>query len=94
MVMVLGLFLFGLHTYSPISHIYTYTYTYTYTYIRIGLVLTLLLGRITKTLFFGQLRDVEVELLYENARYAVTETCLALTIFRYVCVCVCVYVCI
>lgn len=45
-------------------------------------MLTLLLGRITKAVFFGQLRDVEVEILYENARYAITETCLALTIFR------------
>ncbi len=44
--------------------------------------MTLLAGRVTKNLFFGQLRDVEVELLYDNARYAVTETCLALTIFR------------
>ena len=45
-------------------------------------MLTLLMGRITKTIFFGQLRDVEVEILYDNARYAITETCLALTIFR------------
>lgn len=47
-----------------------------------GIMMTLLLGRITKSLFFGQLRDVEVEILYDNARYAITETCLALTIFR------------
>eukprot|EP00624_Nannochloropsis_granulata_P004390 evm.model.NODE_31920_length_36224_cov_28.324261.2 len=47
-----------------------------------GLMLTLLAGRVMKSVFFGQLRDVEVELLYDNARYAVTETCLALTIFR------------
>ena len=33
-------------------------------------------------IFLGSLREVEVELLYDNARYAVTETCLALTIFR------------
>mmetsp|Transcript_75348 Transcript_75348/g.214284 ORF Transcript_75348/g.214284 Transcript_75348/m.214284 type:complete len:329 (-) Transcript_75348:68-1054(-) len=47
-----------------------------------ALVLTLLLGRIVKYLFLGALRDVEVEILYDNARYAITETCLALTIFR------------
>jgi E3 ubiquitin-protein ligase synoviolin len=47
-----------------------------------GLVLTTLLGRALKSLFFGSLRDAEVELLHENVRYAVTETCLALTIFR------------
>ena len=47
-----------------------------------AIVLTLVLGRMAKTIFLGSLREVEVELLYENARYAVTETCLALTIFR------------
>eukprot|EP00629_Pelagomonadales_sp_RCC1024_P001250 CAMPEP_0119265278 /NCGR_PEP_ID=MMETSP1329-20130426/4133_1 /TAXON_ID=114041 /ORGANISM="Genus nov. species nov., Strain RCC1024" /LENGTH=303 /DNA_ID=CAMNT_0007265095 /DNA_START=133 /DNA_END=1041 /DNA_ORIENTATION=+ len=47
-----------------------------------ALVLTLLVGRSAKALFLGSLRELEVELLYENARYAVTETCLALTIFR------------
>uniref|UniRef100_K3WJK4 RING-type E3 ubiquitin transferase n=1 Tax=Globisporangium ultimum (strain ATCC 200006 / CBS 805.95 / DAOM BR144) TaxID=431595 RepID=K3WJK4_GLOUD len=47
-----------------------------------GLVLTMLLGRLVKTLFLGTLRDAEVELLHENVRYAITETCLALTIFR------------
>lgn len=35
-----------------------------------------------KAVFLGPLRDVEVEILYDNARYAITETCLALTIFR------------
>lgn len=34
-----------------------------------ALVLTLLLGRIVKYLFLGALRDVEVEILYDNARY-------------------------
>lgn len=33
-------------------------------------------------LFFGQLRPVEVEQLYEKAWFAITETCLAMTIFR------------
>ncbi|TDH71763.1 hypothetical protein CCR75_001793 [Bremia lactucae] len=47
-----------------------------------GLVLTALFGRLVKTLFLGPLRDAEVELLHENVRYAVTETCLALTVFR------------
>ncbi|KAF1316586.1 E3 ubiquitin-protein ligase hrd1, partial [Globisporangium splendens] len=59
-----------------------------------GLVLTMLLGRLVKTIFLGTLRDAEVEvtqrisllfhwlLLHENVRYAITETCLALTIFR------------
>ncbi|CAI5708405.1 unnamed protein product [Peronospora destructor] len=47
-----------------------------------GLVLTTLFGRLLKSVFFGTLRDAEVELLHENVRYAVTETCLALTVFR------------
>ncbi|KAJ1454849.1 hypothetical protein M885DRAFT_587932 [Pelagophyceae sp. CCMP2097] len=47
-----------------------------------AIVLTLLFGRMAKAVFLGSLREAEVELLYENARYAITETCLALTIFR------------
>ena len=33
-------------------------------------------------LFYGQLRAIEVEQLYEKAWFAITETCLAMTIFR------------
>ena len=33
-------------------------------------------------LFFGTLRPIEVEQLYEKAWFAITETCLAMTIFR------------
>ncbi|KZF24990.1 hypothetical protein L228DRAFT_59795 [Xylona heveae TC161] len=33
-------------------------------------------------LLYGPLRPIEVEMLYENAWYAITETCLAMTIFR------------
>lgn len=33
-------------------------------------------------LFYGPLRPVEIEQLYERAWFAVTETCLAMTIFR------------
>ena len=46
------------------------------------LVLTLLFGRTLKSFFLGTLRVAEVEILYENSRFAITETCLALTIFR------------
>jgi E3 ubiquitin-protein ligase synoviolin len=46
------------------------------------IVMTMLLGRMTKKIFLGSLRDAEVEAVYENARFAITETCLALTIFR------------
>jgi hypothetical protein len=33
-------------------------------------------------MMLGSLRESEVELLSENMRFAITETCLALTIFR------------
>jgi E3 ubiquitin-protein ligase synoviolin len=46
------------------------------------LATSLVIARIFKTIFFGQLRDVEVESLIERAKFTITETCLALTIFR------------
>lgn len=33
-------------------------------------------------LFYGTLRPIEIEQLYEKAWFAITETCLAMTIFR------------
>eukprot|EP01137_Pigoraptor_chileana_P023383 Opistho-2@89580 len=47
-----------------------------------ALVLVVLFGKIMQRLFFGQLRAIEVEHLYERSWYAVTETCLAMSIFR------------
>jgi E3 ubiquitin-protein ligase synoviolin len=47
-----------------------------------ALVVTLLFGQFCKRVFFGRLRDAEVEALYDKAWYAITETCLAMTIFR------------
>ena len=44
--------------------------------------LALLIGKVCIKLFFGQLRDIEWELVLERCKYSVTETCLALTIFR------------
>ena len=46
------------------------------------LALTLLVGRVFCSLFFGKLRSTETEFLVEKAKYVITETCLALTIFR------------
>ena len=46
------------------------------------LVLALMVGKGLQTIFFGRLRAIEVDHLYERAWYAVTETCLAMTIFR------------
>ncbi|KAK9244742.1 hypothetical protein V1506DRAFT_540480 [Lipomyces tetrasporus] len=47
-----------------------------------GIFMTVLLGRIVQTILFGPLRVIELEHLYEKTWYAVTETCLAMTIFR------------
>ncbi|KAJ3244441.1 E3 ubiquitin-protein ligase hrd1 [Chytriomyces hyalinus] len=42
----------------------------------------IMVGRTMQRIFFGQLRAIEVEHLYERSWYAVTETCLAMTLFR------------
>jgi E3 ubiquitin-protein ligase synoviolin len=42
----------------------------------------LLIWRISKSVFLGMLREVEIEQLVERAKYTITETCLALTVFR------------
>jgi len=47
-----------------------------------GIFVSIMLGRLLQAIFFGQLRPIEVEHLYEKSWYAVTETCLAMTIFR------------
>ncbi|UZJ51946.1 hypothetical protein CBS101457_001266 [Exobasidium rhododendri] len=47
-----------------------------------GLFLTLCLGKLCQKVFFGPLRATEVEHLYEKSWYAITETLLAMTIFR------------
>ncbi|CAM9905053.1 unnamed protein product, partial [Ectocarpus fasciculatus] len=47
-----------------------------------AIVMAIGMGRLVSMLFLGPLRDIEIEVMYENARYAFTETCLALTVFR------------
>ncbi|KAK9477859.1 hypothetical protein V1514DRAFT_332695 [Lipomyces japonicus] len=47
-----------------------------------GAFFTVILGRVVQTILFGPLRAIELEHLYEKTWYAVTETCLAMTIFR------------
>ncbi|KAF2349883.1 Zinc finger RING-type [Trinorchestia longiramus] len=44
--------------------------------------LALLLGKLLKKIFFGTLRVAESEHLIERFFYAITETCLAFTVFR------------
>lgn len=47
-----------------------------------GLIVVLLIGKLIGRIFFGQLRTAEIEHLIERAWYALTETCLAFTVFR------------
>lgn len=46
------------------------------------LMLSLVLGNILRLIFFGTLRSIEVEHLTEYAWVSITETCLAMTVFR------------
>lgn len=45
-------------------------------------VIVIVTGKFMRKLFFGQLRAAETEHLIERSWYAVTETCLAFTVFR------------
>ncbi|KAL8561119.1 E3 ubiquitin-protein ligase synoviolin A [Nucella lapillus] len=45
-------------------------------------VFVILMGKLLRKIFFGQLRAAEMEHLIEKSWYAVTETCLAFTVFR------------
>ncbi|WAR18781.1 SYVNB-like protein [Mya arenaria] len=45
-------------------------------------VFIVLMGKLFRKIFFGQLRAAEMEHLIERSWYAVTETCLAFTVFR------------
>jgi len=47
-----------------------------------SLVVVVLLGKVMRKIFFGQLRAAEFEHLMERSWYAVTETCLAFTVFK------------
>eukprot|EP01031_Cornospumella_fuschlensis_P033363 gene33363-40359_t len=44
--------------------------------------LALLVANFIKSIYFGNLREAEVEVITEKAKYAIVETSLALTIFR------------
>ena len=45
-------------------------------------VFVILLGKLMRKIFFGSLRTAEFEHLMERSWYAVTETCLAFTVFK------------
>ncbi|XP_063609735.1 E3 ubiquitin-protein ligase synoviolin-like, partial [Penaeus indicus] len=48
----------------------------------LAFTMVILLGKLLKKVFFGALRAAEFEHLIERSFYAVTETCLAFTVFR------------
>ena len=48
----------------------------------LAFALTLCFGHLLKQIFLGQLREAEIERLYERTKDAIMETCLAMTIFR------------
>ncbi|KAK9496875.1 hypothetical protein O3M35_012902 [Rhynocoris fuscipes] len=45
-------------------------------------IVVIIIGKLMRRIFFGELRAVEVEHLMERSWYAITETCLAFTVFR------------
>ena len=47
-----------------------------------GFVMALLTAQLTRQIFLGPLRAAEIDRLNEKIWFAITETCLALTIFR------------
>ena len=47
-------------------------------------VFVILFGKLMRKLFFGSLRAAEFEHLLDRSWYAVTETCLAFTVFKWV----------
>lgn len=69
------------HFYSACLHL-TRSSTRLMVLLNMGLYLTIVFGRLFQRVFFGELRAVEVEHLYERSWFAITETCLAMTIFR------------
>ena len=46
------------------------------------LMLTVSLAKVFQQILFGNLRSIELEHVYERSWYTITETCLAMTIFR------------
>lgn len=85
LMLMLGTVYYAYYTYRQFYPTVLFLVSSKVAYIFIGNLLfanALLVARIFKRLFFGQLRDTEVELLVDTAKYTIPETCLALTIFR------------
>ena len=50
--------------------------------VNLMIAMSLITAKSINYFFLGQLRDTEVEMLFENTKFAITEICLAFTIFR------------
>ena len=84
-ILLLSTVYYAYYTYRQFYPTILYLVSSKTAYIVIGnmfFAIALLVARIFKKLFFGNLRDTEVELLVDTAKYTIPETCLALTIFR------------
>ncbi|MPC14868.1 E3 ubiquitin-protein ligase synoviolin A [Portunus trituberculatus] len=63
-------------------HIVAFCRSVSFAIYLLAFTLVILLGKLLKKVFFGSLRAAEFEHLVERSFYAVTETCLAFTVFR------------
>ena len=84
-LLMMGTVYYAFYTYRQFYPTVLFLVSSKLSYVVIGnmvFAVGLLIAKIFKTLFFGQLRDTEVEHLVDTAKYTIPETCLALTIFR------------
>lgn len=84
-LLLMGTVYYAFYTYRQFYPTVLFLVSSKLSYVVIGnmvFAVGLLIAKIFKTLFFGQLRDTEVEHLVDTAKYTIPETCLALTIFR------------
>lgn len=84
-LLVLSMLYYAYYTHKQFYPVILFLVTSKICFLIIGnmiLAFSLFVAKIFKTIFFGTLRDSEIELLVEKAKYTIPETCLALTIFR------------
>ena len=78
---ILNAYTTHLQFYSTVIHLVKFKFSLL-VLLNFVFVIVLSVAKFLKWLIFGRLRTSEVELLLENIGCAITETCLALTIFR------------
>jgi E3 ubiquitin-protein ligase synoviolin len=83
--LVLALLSYSMYAKEQFYPIILFLATSKFSYVVLGNLLlanAFFLAGVMKTLFLGSLSDSEIEMLIDRAKYTITETCLALTIFR------------